>query len=172
MHQKCIFCGENQGNFNEYLQHMFLWRNDNVYFFGLQKAPYLELWHFEPLLREWTSWGVCWMNQISPHIGTVWSECSWTLYPRILLAGTDWVGMQVRCTVQMTCWGVFGDNSGIIRVHHECPCRIGKSHPRGRNFNKGLGLLSPWLKFLPEGFYFPILHALGHDGFFFFLISP
>ena len=27
-----------------------------------------------------------------------------------------------------------------IRIHHECSCRIGKSHPRGRNFNQGRGL--------------------------------
>ena len=27
-----------------------------------------------------------------------------------------------------------------IRIHHECPCRIWKSHPRGRNFNQGRGL--------------------------------
>ena len=25
----------------------------------------------------------------------------------------------------------------IIRIHHECPCKIGKTHPRGRNFNHG-----------------------------------
>ena len=25
----------------------------------------------------------------------------------------------------------------IITIHHECPCRIGKSHPRGRNFYQG-----------------------------------
>ena len=29
-----------------------------------------------------------------------------------------------------------------IRLHHECPCRIGKSHPRGRNYKQGRGLLS------------------------------
>ena len=23
-------------------------------------------------------------------------------------------------------------------IHHECPCRIEKSHPRGWNFNQGL----------------------------------
>ena len=39
----------------------------------------------------------------------------------------------------------------IIRIHYECSCRIGKSRPRGRNFNQGRGLPSPWLKFLPEG---------------------
>ena len=32
-----------------------------------------------------------------------------------------------------------------MRIHHECPCRIGKSHPRGRNFNQGRGLPSPWI---------------------------
>ena len=48
-----------------------------------------------------------------------------------------------------------------IRIHHECPCRIGKSHPRGGNFNQGQG----WLKSLPGGWNFPILHGLAHDGF-------
>ena len=37
-------------------------------------------------------------------------------------------------------------------------CRIGKSHPRGRNFN--LGKPHPWLKFLPLGWEFLILHGL------------
>ena len=35
--------------------------------------------------------------------------------------------------------------------HHECPCRIEISHPRGRNFNEGRGLPSPWLDFDLEG---------------------
>ena len=29
-----------------------------------------------------------------------------------------------------------------IRIHHECSCRIGKSHPRGRNFKQGRGKAS------------------------------
>ena len=41
------------------------------------------------------------------------------------------------------------------------PCRIGKSHPRGRSFNQGRGKPRPWLKFLPLGWDFPILH--GHS---------
>ena len=39
----------------------------------------------------------------------------------------------------------------IITIHHECPCRIEISHPRGRNFNQGRGLPSPWLNSDPEG---------------------
>ena len=39
--------------------------------------------------------------------------------------------------------------------------RIGKSHPGGRKFNQGLGKPRPWLKFLPLGGDFPILH--GHS---------
>ena len=38
-----------------------------------------------------------------------------------------------------------------ITIHHECPCRIEISHPRGRNFNQGRGLPSPWLNSDPEG---------------------
>ena len=38
-----------------------------------------------------------------------------------------------------------------IRIHHECPCRIRKSHPRGRTSNQGWGLLSLWLNSYPEG---------------------
>ena len=57
--------------------------------------------------------------------------------------------------------------SKIITIHHECPCRIGKSHSKGQNFYQGRGLLSPWLKFLPWGWDFPILHGLAHDGLFF-----
>ena len=38
-----------------------------------------------------------------------------------------------------------------ITIHHECPCRIEISHPRGRNFNLGRGLPSPWLNSDPEG---------------------
>ena len=30
--------------------------------------------------------------------------------------------------------------SGSMRIHHECPCRIVKSHPRGRTFNQERGL--------------------------------
>ena len=39
----------------------------------------------------------------------------------------------------------------IITIHHECPCRIEISHPRGRNFNQGRGLPSPWLNSDHEG---------------------
>ena len=38
-----------------------------------------------------------------------------------------------------------------ITIHHECPCRIEISHPRGRKFNQGRGLPSPWLNSDPEG---------------------
>ena len=38
-----------------------------------------------------------------------------------------------------------------ITIHHECPCRIEISHPRGRKFNQERGLLSPWLNSDPEG---------------------
>ena len=38
----------------------------------------------------------------------------------------------------------------IITIHHEYPCRIEISHPRGRNFNQGRGLPSPWLNSDPE----------------------
>ena len=31
---------------------------------------------------------------------------------------------------------------GNITVHHECSCRIMKSHPRGMNFYQGRGLLA------------------------------
>ena len=44
--------------------------------------------------------------------------------------------------------------SESIRIHHEFLCRIEKSHPRGRNFNLGRGLQSPWLKFLTQGWDF------------------
>ena len=54
-----------------------------------------------------------------------------------------------------------------IRIHYECPYRMGKSHPKGRNSNQRWGLQSPWLKFLPWGWDFSILHGLAHDGFFF-----
>ena len=40
---------------------------------------------------------------------------------------------------------------GIITIHHERPCRIEISHPRGRKFNQGRGLPSPWLNSDPEG---------------------
>ena len=39
----------------------------------------------------------------------------------------------------------------IITIHHECPCMIEISHPRGRNFNQGRGLPSTWLNSDPEG---------------------
>ena len=38
-----------------------------------------------------------------------------------------------------------------ITIHHECPCRIEISYPRGWNFNQGRGLPSPWLNSDPEG---------------------
>ena len=39
----------------------------------------------------------------------------------------------------------------IIPIHHECPCRIWKSHPRNGNFNQSRGLPSLWLKFQSQG---------------------
>ena len=54
---------------------------------------------------------------------------------------------------------------------HECPCRIGKSHPRGRNFIQGRGLPRPWLKFRSRRWDFPILHGLVLDDLFFYLLS-
>ena len=39
----------------------------------------------------------------------------------------------------------------IITIHHERPCRIEISHPRGRKFNQGRGLPSPWLNSDPSG---------------------
>ena len=38
-----------------------------------------------------------------------------------------------------------------IKIHHECPCRTKISPPRGRNFNQGKSLPSPWLNSDPEG---------------------
>ena len=38
-----------------------------------------------------------------------------------------------------------------ITIHHERPCRIEISHLRGRKFNQGRGLPSPWLNSDPEG---------------------
>ena len=38
-----------------------------------------------------------------------------------------------------------------IAIHHECPCRIEISHPRGQNFNQGQGLPCPSLNSNPEG---------------------
>ena len=38
-----------------------------------------------------------------------------------------------------------------ITIHHERPCRIEISHPRGQKFNQGRGLPSPWLNSDPEG---------------------
>ena len=38
----------------------------------------------------------------------------------------------------------------IIRIHHECSCRIGKSHPRGRNFNQGRGFAGPFPMWLVD----------------------
>ena len=39
----------------------------------------------------------------------------------------------------------------IITIHHECPCRIEISHPRGRKFTQGRGLPSPWFNSYPKG---------------------
>ena len=39
----------------------------------------------------------------------------------------------------------------IITIHHERPCRIEISHPRGQKFNQGRGLPSPWLNSDPKG---------------------
>ena len=39
----------------------------------------------------------------------------------------------------------------IITIHHECPCRIEISHPRGQIFSQSRGLPSPWLNSDPEG---------------------
>ena len=44
-----------------------------------------------------------------------------------------------------------GPQVGNITIHHERPCRIEISHPRGRKFNQGRGLPSPWLNSDPEG---------------------
>ena len=55
----------------------------------------------------------------------------------------------------------------IITIHHECPCRIEISHPRGQNFNQGLGKPRPWLKFRPRALDIYILHGQAHDGSFF-----
>ena len=38
-----------------------------------------------------------------------------------------------------------------ITIHHGRPCRIEISHPRGRKFNQGRGLPSPWFNSDPEG---------------------
>ena len=46
-----------------------------------------------------------------------------------------------------------------ITIHHECPCRIEISQPRGRNFNQVI--------FRPWGWDFSILHGQAHDGLFF-----
>ena len=42
-------------------------------------------------------------------------------------------------------------SSENITIHHECPCGIEISHPRGRNFNQGRGLPSPWVNSDSEG---------------------
>ena len=42
-------------------------------------------------------------------------------------------------------------SSKIITIHHGRPCRIEISHPRGRKFNQGRGLPSPWFNSDPEG---------------------
>ena len=39
----------------------------------------------------------------------------------------------------------------IITIRHECPYRIEISQSRGRNFNQGRDLPSPWLNSDPEG---------------------
>ena len=39
----------------------------------------------------------------------------------------------------------------IIAIHHQGPCSIEISHPRGRNLNQGRGLPSSWLNSDPEG---------------------
>ena len=39
--------------------------------------------------------------------------------------------------------------------------------PEGLEFQPGRGLPSPWMKLQPQGWDFPILHGLAHDGFFF-----
>ena len=39
-------------------------------------------------------------------------------------------------------------------ILHEFPCRIKNSHPRDRNFKRGRGLPSPWLKVRPRGWNF------------------
>ena len=58
-----------------------------------------------------------------------------------------------------------------MKIHQKCPYRTGKSHPRDRNFNQGRVLPSSWLKYLPRGRDFPLLHGLAHDGFFFSSLS-
>ena len=45
----------------------------------------------------------------------------------------------------------FSCSCKIITIHHERPCRIEISHPRGRKFNQGRGLPSPRLNSDPEG---------------------
>ena len=48
-------------------------------------------------------------------------------------------------------------------------CKIEISHPRGRNFNQGQGLPSPWLNSDPKGdISLPYMVRLDHDGLFFF----
>ena len=43
------------------------------------------------------------------------------------------------------------NHAEILTIQHGCPCRIEIYHPRGRNLNKGRGLLSPWQNSNPEG---------------------
>ena len=66
--------------------------------------------------------------------------------------------------------GLFQYKAENITIHHECPCRIEISHPRGRNFNQSSLVKTPaprvrylyptwtgswWIIFLPlfEGFF-------------------
>ena len=44
---------------------------------------------------------------------------------------------------------------GINRIHHEYPCRIKKSHPRGEYFCQGRGLPRPWSKYSFQRVRFP-----------------
>ena len=54
----------------------------------------------------------------------------------------------------------------IITIHHECPCRIEISHPRGGNLNQGRDLPTPWLNFDPEGeISLPYMDRLVMDSF-------
>ena len=52
---------------------------------------------------------------------------------------------------RLVCTFVFSQTPKTITIHHERPCRIEISHPRGRKFNQGRGLPSPWLNSDPKG---------------------